>query len=185
MDNNPKFGKMHSLVKTSQKANLFRSAPCRSQISSKCSKNNFFYSKSNLNRKTFLNNKRKDKKRNKNEIPDTPHNTGQYLSHIHQENEPKVKNAQNEKMENSEYNEIKYFEENEDGLDDFGNFDYEFVNDKKRERLMSLEGKDLENFLFKKNNSDNDKENKDNKENIFVKTSLDFKEQNDGFDINM
>ena len=60
--------------------------------------------------------------------------------------------------------------EDEDDLDELGNFDFDFINDKKRERLMSLEGKDLHDFLFKPNG---------NGENNIVKACLHFNEDNE------
>ena len=76
--------------KSEQKINLFKSFP-QNNNSSRNTKKNFMNNKYYYGNKKFLNNKRKDKKRNKTEMPQTPHNTGQYLSHIHQEYEPKKK----------------------------------------------------------------------------------------------
>ena len=114
----------------------------KSQRHNNYNKYNFF------NKKDFLKNKRKFKKKQKNEIPDTPHNTGQYLCHIYQENESKSK----QKRENEEDEDnlgLNFFEEDDD-YDDLGTgiFDFKFNEDTKRERLMSLEGKDLQDFLF-------------------------------------
>ena len=63
--------------------------------------------------------------------------------------------------------------EDEDDLDELGNFDFDFINDKKRERLMSLEGKDLHDFLFKPN---------ENGENNIVKACLHFSEDNENIE---
>ena len=162
-----------------QKINIFKSYPQNNNFSSRFPKKNFMKKYSNYGNKQFLKNKRKDKKRNKNDIPETPHNTGQYLSHIHQEFEPKRKSSQIEKENENDESEnyINGFEDdNEDDFDEIGNLDYDFVNDKKRERLMSLEGKDLQDFLFKPNETG---------ENNIVKTSLDFNEKNEDFDLNL
>ena len=159
--------------KSEQKINIFKSYP-QNTNSSRYPKKNFMNNKYFYNgNKKFLNNKRKDKKRNKNEMPQTPHNTGQYLSHIHQELEPKKKFSQAEKeTDDIECNYINCFEEDDDDCDELGNFDFDFINDKKRERIMSLEGKDLHDFLFKP--SQNEKG-----ENNFVKTSLSFSDNNE------
>ena len=110
------------------------------------------YNKYNFyNRKDFLKNKRKFKKKQKTEIPDTPHNTGQYLCHIYQSKDPKNK----QKKENEEDNDdlgLNFFEDDDDDCNygDIGGeiYDFKFNEDLKRERLMSLEGKDLHDFLF-------------------------------------
>lgn len=109
---------------------------------------NIFNKYNYYKKKDFLKNKRKNKKKLKNEIPDTPHNTGQYLCHIYQSNESKLKQkSQNE--EGALESGINFFEDDDDDdNDNLGNFDFEFNEDTKRERLMSLEGKDLQDFLF-------------------------------------
>ena len=56
---------------------------------SKSQRNKDFPNNYIFNKKDFLKNKRKSKNKIRNEIPDTPHNTGQYLCHIYQENEIK------------------------------------------------------------------------------------------------
>ena len=109
--------------------------------------------------KRFLKNKRKDKNSIRCEMPDTPHNTGQYLCHIYQENQSKENKKQKYNDENDDLG-MNFFEE--DDNDDFGddyldNLGIKFDEDPKRERLMSLEGKDLENFLFTPGNKINDK----------------------------
>ena len=98
------------------------------------------------NKKDFLKNKRKNKNKIKNEVPDTPHNTGQYLCHIYQANESKDLKKQKEN-ENNDLG-INFFEDNDDDIDDFFDDDYKINEDPKRERLMSMEGKDMENFLM-------------------------------------
>ena len=110
------------------------------------------YNKYNFyNRKDFLKNKRKFKKKQKNEIPDTPHNTGQYLCHIYQSKDPKNKQKKENEEDNDELN-LNFFEDDDDdcNYDDLGGeiYDFKFNEDLKRERLMSLEGKDLHDFLF-------------------------------------
>ena len=106
-------------------------------------------------------------------MPQTPHNTGQYLSHIHQEFDSKKKSSQSgEDADNLGVNEeINFFEDDCD-IDSLNiNFDFQFIEDKKRDRLMSMEGKDLHDFLFK---SDEKKE-EDNKNQM--KLSFGFDEE--------
>ena len=112
----------------------------KSQRHNNYNKYNFF------NKKDFLKNKRKFKKKQKNEIPDTPHNTGQYLCHIYQANESKSK----QRKENEDDIGLNFFDDDDCNYDDLGAdiFDFKFNEDSKRERLMSLEGKDLQDFLF-------------------------------------
>ena len=126
---------------------------------SKSQINKDFHKKFIFNKKDFLKNKRKKKNKIKNDIPDTPHNTGQYLCHIYQENQSKENKKQKYNDENDDLG-MNFFEE--DDNDDFGddyldNLGIKFDEDPKRERLMSLEGKDLENFLFSPMNSNEDK----------------------------
>ena len=103
--------------------------------------------------KNFLKNKRRDKNNIRYQIPETPHNTGQYLSHIHREFDSKRKSSNTDKeKDNIGYNEqICCFEEDDEDVESLGNtnFDFQFIEDKKRDRLMSMEGKDLQDFLFK------------------------------------
>ena len=165
--------------KSEQKINIFKSYP-QNINSSRYPKKNFMNNKYYYNgNKKLLNNKRKDKKRNKNEMPQTPHNTGQYLSHIHQEYEPKKKCSQVEKENDDlECKDINCFEDADEDLDELGNFDFDFINDKKRERLMSLEGKDLHDFLFKPNKNENG-------ENTIVKPCLNFNDNNEDIEEDM
>ena len=103
--------------------------------------------------------KKRNKNKMKNDIPDTPHNTGQYLCHIYQENESKDNKKQKDNNEEEDLG-INFFEEddNDDFADDYlESMGIKFNEDSKRERLMSLEGKDLENFLFSPMNSNEDK----------------------------
>ena len=155
--------------KSEQKINLFKSYPQLkiNTFSSDPKKHNISNKYFNGNKK-FLKNKRKDKRRNKIKMPETPHNTGQYLSHIHQEFEPKRKtSSQLEKgIDYFEFKEANSFDEDLDDLD----FDYEFINDKKRDRLMSLEGKDMHDFLFKSNETGNEDSNN------LIKSCIDFNE---------
>ena len=77
-------------------------------------------------------------------------------------------------------NEISCFDDDDD--EDLGEFDFDFINDKKRDRLMSMEGKDLKDFLFKPNENENGNENEDN--NKLSKSDLnlnlqEIKEEND------
>ena len=143
--------------KSEQKNNLYQSYPQAKNFSSKFKKryngNNKYYYNGN---QRFLKYKRKNKK-NKNEMPETPHNTGQYLSHIHQEFQQKRKSSQDGNDEDLDFNGISCFD---DDLDDIGDFDFDFINDKKRERLMSMEGKNLQDFLFKPIENENDENNK-------------------------
>ena len=151
--------------KSEQKISLFKSYP-------QLQKNTFSSYPKKLTKyfhgnKKFLKNKRKEKKRNKIIMPETPHNTGQYLSHIHQEFEPKKRSQQIDKENNDfEFNEINSFDEDLENFD----FDYDFINDKKRDRLMYMEGKDLHDFLFKPNETGNEESNN------LVKTCLDYNE---------
>ena len=135
--------------------------------------------------KRFLKNKRKDKNSIRCEMPDTPHNTGQYLSHIHQEFDPKKKSSEKNNIDELGCNEIIscFEEDNEDDIDDLCNFnfDFEFMKDKKRERLMSMEGKDLHNFLFKPNESG---ESADNTNNL-VKSELPLQEAKEEHDLEL
>ena len=118
-------------------------------------------------------------------MPDTPHNTGQYLSHIHQEFDPKKKSSEKNNIDELGCNEIIscFEEDNEDDIDDLCNFnfDFEFMKDKKRERLMSMEGKDLHNFLFKPNESG---ESADNTNNL-VKSELPLQEAKEEHDLEL
>ena len=156
-------------------------------------KNNFTFKfpkkpyKGNFNgKKHFLKNKRKDKNRIRQEMPNTPHNTGQYLSHIHQEFDPKKKSSSlNKEIDDLGCNEIiSCFEDEDDDFDELGNFnlDFEFIEDKKRDRLMSMEGKDLHNFLFKPNEIGNveNGDNTDTNKNIIKSGILnETKEENE------
>ena len=153
--------------------------PNKTYYSSKYKKKNNIVDKSYIknNNNKFLNKKRK----NKNTVPETPHNTGQYLSHIHQGFDPKKKQIEINKekdadkdkdkddkdMNNLDNNNINLFEDDGEDLDDFGNinYDFEFIKDKNRDKLMSLEGKNLSNFLFKSKENGND-ENKNLVKNI-------------------
>ena len=178
--------------------------PCKSEIpiriiEHKCQtpKNNFSFkfpkklymqNKGNFNgKKHYLKNKRKDKDKNRirQEMPNTPHNTGQYLSHIHQEFDPKKKSSEKNNIDELGCNEIIscFEEDNEDDIDDLCNFnfDFEFMKDKKRERLMSMEGKDLHNFLFKPNESG---ESADNTNNL-VKSELPLQETKEEHDLEL
>ena len=169
-----------------------KSFPSKSNKSQKPNKTHFsskYKKKSNLVNKSFsksnnkfLNKKRKEKNKNM-VVPETPHNTGQYLSHIHQGLDPKKKSNvinkekdKDDKKENNleNNNKINLFEDDEENLDDFGNmnFDFEFINDKNRDKLMSMEGKNLSDFLFKS------KEKGNNGNNNFVK-SIFFNENKD------
>ena len=118
----------------------------------KTNNHNKNYHKNN-NQKYFYNsNKRKkDKKYIKNEMPETPHNTGQYLSHIHQESFNKKKVSQLDEDANDNNEHINYYIDNEDDNDDIENInlDFQFVKDKDRDNIMSLEGQKLNDFLFK------------------------------------
>ena len=154
----------------------------KNSFSFKFPKKPFMGNKSSFyGKKQFLKNKRKDKKRIRQEMPDTPHNTGQYLSHIHQEFDPKKKSSSlNKEIDELGCNEIiSCFEDEDDDFDELGNvnLDFEFIEDKKRDRIMSMEGKDLHNFLFKPNengnveNGDNENANKN-----IIKSGLIFDE---------
>ena len=129
--------------------------------------------------KQFLKNRKKDKNRIKQEMPDSPHNTGQYLTHIHQELSKKNKSSSSSKdtgdLIGSEI--ISCFED-EDNLDDFGNLnlDFQFLEDKKRDQLMSLEGEDIQNFLF--NHKEKEKEETGDNHNINnkIKNGINFNE---------
>ena len=144
--------------KSEQKINIYKSYPQKFHSSIKHPNNKYIHSKYYYNQnKKFLKNKRKNK-RNKNEMPETPHNTGQYLSHIHQVLEPKRKNSLDEKdTEDFALKEISCFDDDDE---DLGEFDFDFISDKKRDRLMSMEDKDLKDFLFKPNNNENEDNNK-------------------------
>ena len=143
----------------SKKHTISKNKTNKKDFYSEYKKKNNKVDKSNINgNKTLLSKKRKDKNKNKNVIPETPHNTGQYLSHIHQGYEPKKKSNHKNKDKDKDKNinhspnkkEIALFEYDEE-LDDFGNidFDYQFIEDKKRDKLMSMEGHNLNDFLFK------------------------------------
>ena len=167
--------------KSEQKINIYKSYPQIFNSSKKSPNNKYIHSKYYFNKnKKFLKNKRKNKK-NKNEMPETPHNTGQYLSHIHQELEPKRKSSLDGiKSDDFIENEISCFDDNDE--EDIGEFDFDFINDRKRERLMSMEGKDLPDFLFKPEKNENENENEEN--NKLSKSDLnlnlqEIKEEND------
>ena len=104
------------------------------------------------NKKNFLKNKRK---KSKNENRDAPHNTGQYLCHIHRSPDFKI----NPMEKDDEINNIglNFFEEDENFDEDDLDFDLMPVEDKKRDRLMSVEGKDIESFLFSNNETKEEK----------------------------
>ena len=129
--------------------------------------------------KQFLKNRKKDKNRIRQEMPDSPHNTGQYLTHIHQELSKKNKSSSSSKdtgdLIGSEI--ISCFED-EDNLDDFGNLnlDFQFLEDKKRDQLMSMEGEDIQNFLF--NHKEKEKEETGDNHNINnkIKNGINFNE---------
>ena len=165
----------------------------KNNFSFKFPKKSYMQNKGNFNgKKHYLKNKRKDKDKNRirQEMPNTPHNTGQYLSHIHQEFDPKKKSASlNKEIDELGCNEIiSCFEDEDDDFDELGNgnLDFEFVEDKKRDRLMSMEGKDLHNFLFKSNengnveNGDNENTNKN-----IIKTGLIFSESKEENDLDL
>ena len=118
--------------------------------------------------KNLLKFKRKEKCSNKNNFPDTPHNTGQYLSHIHQEKTSKNKNSNEEEAEN-----INLFDCNDD--EDLIDDDFEFNRDTRRERLMSLEGKELNDFLFNANES----EKKEKLVNSCIEFGIELKENHE------
>ena len=131
--------------------------------------------------KQLLKNRKKDKKRIRQEMPDSPHNTGQYLTHIHQELSKKNKSSSSSKDTGDLIgNEIISCFEDEDNSDDFGNLnlDFQFIEDKKRDQLMSMEGKDIQNFLFnhiekeKEKKEAGDNQNNNNK----VKSGINFSE---------
>ena len=167
--------------------------PNKTHFSSKYKKKSNLIDKSykNSNNSKFLNKKRKEK--NKNTVPETPHNTGQYLSHIHQGFDPKKKSNEINKekdidknkdkddkdMNNLDNNNINLFEDDGEDLDDFGNinYDFEFIKDKNRDKLMSLKGQNLSDFLFKSKENGND-ENKNLVKNIcFIENKDKDKEQ--------
>ena len=128
---------------------------------SKSQRNKDFPNNYIFNKKDFLKNKRKSKNKIRNEIPDTPHNTGQYLCHIYQENEIKENKENKKQKDNNNNNDdfgINFFEDEDDFADDcLENFELNLNESSKRERLMSLEGKDLENFLYKPEDVKKDK----------------------------
>ena len=129
--------------------------------------------------KQFLKNRKKDKNRIRQEMPDSPHNTGQYLTHIHQELSKKNKSSSSSKDTGDLIgNEIISCFEDEDNSDDFGNLnlDFQFLEDKKRDQLMSMEGKDIQNFLF--NHKEKEKEEAGDNHNINnkIKSGINFNE---------
>ena len=162
--------------KSEQKINIYKSYPQKFHSSIKPPNNKYIHSKYYYNQnKKFLKNKRKNK-RNKNEMPETPHNTGQYLSHIHQVLEPKRKNSLDEKdTEDFALKEISCFDDDDE---DLGEFDFDFISDKKRDRLMSMEDKDLKDFLFKPNDNENEDNNKLSKSDLNLNLQ-EIKEEND------
>lgn len=158
--------------------------------------------KSNKERK-FLNNKRKEKNFHtsqfKPSMQETPHNTGQYLSHIHQEmgikrkssknGEKEMKSDENENLNDNENDEHCFIGCYESDGDDFGFCDYNDDSDfeehynKKRDRLLSLEGKDLENFIFKSTPLPNtipetEQENNISEKNLQMVSNLSAKKKN-------
>lgn len=117
-------------------------------------KNSDFRKKWNHNKnKKFLNNKRKDKKFNS-QFCETPHNTGQYLTHIHQELlGPKRKESKDieDKEVNDQFNKrynYDLLDFDDEFLDFVGENEFEDKLIQKRERLLSIDGKELENFLY-------------------------------------
>ena len=160
--------------KTSGKKNLdFRNFKNKTNLS-KSQKISF--DKNYYYKKDFLKNKRKKKIKTKIEIPDTPHNTGQYLCHIYQANESKDKKSQKEN-ENNDLG-LNFFEDNDEDNDDFfDDLEYKIDEDSKRERLMSMDGKEMENFLM----SPEDK--KDGKKLFKSANLLEKSENNFGFNL--
>ena len=131
--------------------------------------------------KQFLKNRKKDKNRIRQEMPDSPHNTGQYLTHIHQELSKKNKLPSSSKDTGDLIgNEIISCFEEEDNSDNFGdlNLDFQFIEDKKRDQLMSMEGKDIHNFLFNHNEKEKEEEEDGDNHNINnkVKSGINFNE---------
>ena len=137
-------------------------------------KNNFYsqcpkkYKNNYKGNKNHLNTKRNNKNKMRYKIPETPHNTGQYLSHIHQESLNKKKASQlnnnidiNDRGNNAQMDD---FIDNDDDNDDMGdlNLDFQFIQDKDRDKLISLEGKNLYDFLFNEKGNEKDKYSNDN-----------------------
>ena len=125
--------------------------------------------------KQFLKNRKKDKNKIRQEMPDSPHNTGQYLTHIHQELSKKNKSTSSSKDTGDLIgNEIISCFEDEDNSDDFGdlNLDFQFIEDKKRDQLMSMEGKDIHNFLFNHIEKEKEKEEAGDNQNMNDKAKI-------------
>ena len=145
-------------------------------------KKHYIPNKINYNEnKHYLKNKIKDKKKIRQEMPDAPHNTGQYLSHIYQELSRKNKSPSSNK-DNDELaeNEIISCFEDEDNSGDLQNLnlDFQFIEDKKRDQLMSMEGEDIQNFLFNHKEKEKEKEEIEDNNNINnkVKSGINFNE---------
>ena len=98
-----------------------------------------------------MKNKRKNKFRIKNEALDTPHNTGQYLCHIYKVNE--LKDSKKPKESENDNLGLNFFEDEED--DDFDDdFEFKINEGSKRDRLMSMEGNDIDNFFMSPKEND-------------------------------
>ena len=132
----------------------------KNNFNSQCPKK---YKNNYKGNKNFSNSKRNNKNKMRYKIPETPHNTGQYLSHIHQESFNKKKASQltnnigvDDKGDNAQ---MDYFVDNDDENEDMGdfNFDFQFIQEKDRDKLISLEGKNLHDFLFNEKENGNDK----------------------------
>lgn len=143
-------------------------------------KGNKYYSNDHKN---FLKNKRRDKNSIRYQMPETPHNTGQYLSHIHREFDSKRKssNTGKEKDNLGCDEQISCFEDDDEEVESLGNtnFDFQFIEDKKRDRLMSMEGKDLHDFLFR-----SDEKKEEGLNDIPIKMNIAFdevQEEDDNF----
>ena len=181
-----KLVKLNILDSLQEKANIpIRKNELKKQIQNnnlinKRQKKLYLPSKINYNgNKHFLKNRKKDKNRIRQEMPDSPHNTGQYLTHIHQEFCKKNKSPSSSKDTGDLIgNEIISCFEDEDNSDDFGdlNLDFQFIEDKKRDQLMSMEGKDIHNFLF--NHKEKEKEEAGDNQNMNdkVKSGINFNE---------
>ena len=150
-----------------------------SKKSKKYHRINKFYS---TEQKKFMNNKIKEKNNIGMLMPQTPHNTGQYLSHIHQEFDSKKKPTQScTNLDNLGIKEeINGFEDDCDE-ESLGNFDFQFIEDKKRDRLMSMEGKELHDFLFKPDEKKDEDKKEGNKNEM--KLSFDFDEAEENEDL--
>ena len=159
-----------NLFKQTSSSPLF--SPNQNRKFSKNSKNKWKYFKHlSPAEKYHLMKKRKVRKiiskYNKDNLPKTPHNTGQYLAHMFQENKNKY-------IENDEINFSNKIKKNSYDSSDQGYKKEQIDIDENKEereehrkRILSLEGDELHDYLFKNNEENKNNEIKEENNLIF------------------